>query len=259
MEKVIRTMHLKNKVVIVTGAGAGIGRASASAFAQAGAKVVVVDKVETEGKETVQMIKDNGGEAVFIKADVSRDIEVAAMVDKAVQIYGEIDCAHNNAGISGDIAPTAQCSEENWDRTIDINLKGIWLCMKYEIQSMLRHGGGVIVNTASAVGLVGSAIGRPAYVASKHGVVGLTKAAALEYAKENIRVNAVCPGIIRTKMVQTDIDRDHELEAVYMAKEPIGRIGTPEEVAEAAVWLCSDASSFITGHALAVDGGFVAI
>lgn len=259
MGKASTTGLLKDRTAIVTGGGSGIGRASAIAFARAGARVVVVDLLDSTGEETAQMIRDIGGEATFVEADVSKNAEVSAMVDKAVGIYGELDCAHNNAGISGEIAPTALSTEENWDRTIDTNLKGVWLCMKYEIQSMLRHGGGAIVNTASAVGLVGSAIGRPAYVASKHGVVGLTKAAALEYARENIRVNAVCPGIIRTEMVQADIDRNPELEARYMEREPVGRIGTPEEVAEAVVWLCSDASSFVTGHALAVDGGFVAL
>jgi len=259
MDEATKPALMQNKVVIVTGGGSGIGRASALAFAREGAKVVVVDLLDSNGEETARMIRDNGGEATFIKADISKDAEVSAMVNRTVELYGELNCAHNNAGITREIAATAICSEENWDRTIEVNLKGVWLCMKYEIRCMLGHGGGAIVNTASVLGLVGSAIGRPAYIASKHGVVGLTKAAALEYAKENIRVNAVCPGIIRTEMAQADIDRTPELLVKFMEKEPVGRMGTPEEVADAVVWLCSNASSFITGHALAVDGGFTAI
>ncbi len=249
--------RLENKVALVTGGGSGIGRASALAFAREGAKVVVDDVVVGGGEETIGMIKKAGGEAIFIKADVSKAAEVEAMVNRAVEAYGRLDCTFNNAGIEGAIATTAECSEEDWDRVIAINLKGVWLCMKYEIPQMLKQGGGVIVNTASVLGLVGMAE-LPAYVASKHGVAGLTKTAALEYAKSGIRVNAVCPGVIDTPMVQRGIAISPEFEAQVTTAEPVGRMGKPEEIAEAVVWLSSEAASFVTGHTMAVDGGMVA-
>jgi NAD(P)-dependent dehydrogenase (short-subunit alcohol dehydrogenase family) len=248
---------LKGKVALVTGGGSGIGRASALAFAREGAKVVVADVVVEGGEETVGMIKKAGGEALFVKADVSKAAEVEAMVNKAVETYGRLDCAYNNAGIEGAVAQTVECSEENWDRTLNINLKGVWLCLKYEIPQMLKQGGGAIVNTASVAGLVGFA-GLPAYVASKHGVAGLTKTAALEYAKSGIRVNAVCPGAIRTPMTERLFRAQPQMAESATAMEPVGRMGTPEEIAEAVAWLCSDAASFVTGHAMAVDGGMVA-
>jgi NAD(P)-dependent dehydrogenase (short-subunit alcohol dehydrogenase family) len=203
------------------------------------------------------MIKKAGGEAIFVKADVSKAAEVEAMVNKAVETYGRLDCTFNNAGVEGVFATTADCTEETWDRVITINLKGVWLCMKYEIAQMLKQGGGTIVNTASVAGLVGGAL-MPAYVASKHGVVGLTRTAALEYAKSGIRVNAVCPGAIRTPMMERGIALRPEFEGQALAAEPIGRMGRPEEIAEAVAWLCSEAASFVTGHAMAVDGGMVA-
>ena len=249
--------ELEGKVALVTGASAGIGRESALAFASAGARVVVSDVVVDGGEETVGRIQAAGGEGTFVRADVSQTAEVEALVGQAVETYGRLDCAHNNAGIEGDMAPTADCAEANWDRTIAINLKGVWLCMRYEIPQMLRQRGGVIVNTASVAGLVGFA-NLPAYVASKHGIAGLTKTAALEYAEQGIRVNAVCPGVIHTAMIDRIVGGDAEAEAQFAALEPVGRMGLPAEVAQVVVWLCSDAASFVTGVAMPVDGGFVA-
>ena len=204
------------------------------------------------------MIKSAGGEATFVLVNVTQAAEVEAMVAAAVSVYGRIDCAHNNAGIEGVFATTADYPEEEWDRVMAVNLKGVWLCMKYEIPQMVQQGGGAIVNTASLAGLVG-AKRMPAYVASKHGVAGLTKTAALEYAKSGIRVNAVCPGIIHTSMVdRMFLSRRPDLEDRLAAVEPMGRLGKPEEVAEAVVWLCSDAASFVTGHTMTVDGGIYA-
>jgi NAD(P)-dependent dehydrogenase (short-subunit alcohol dehydrogenase family) len=250
--------HLADKVVLVTGAGSGIGRATALTCVRERAKVMVADRVVDAGEETVAMIKQAGGEATFVKVDVTQMAEVDAMVAATVETYGRLDCAHNNAGIEGVAATTADYPEEEWDRVMAINLKGVWLCMKAEIPQMLAQGGGAIVNTASLAGLVG-ARRMPAYVASKHGVAGLTKTAALEYAKAGIRVNAVCPGIIRTSMVdRMYLQRRPDLETRLEALEPLGRLGKPEEVAEAVVWLCSDAASFVTGHTMTIDGGIYA-
>jgi len=245
------------KVALVTGAGSGIGRASALAFAREGAKVIVADIVVSGGEETVQMIKKAGGKATFVKTDVSKATEVEALINNAIETYGRLDYAHNNAGIEGELAPTADCTEENWDRIISVNLKGAWLCLKYEIPQMVKQGGGAIVNTASIAGLVGYQ-SLPAYTASKFGVNGLTKVAALEYAKANIRINSVCPGVINTAMVDRLLASHPELEPALLAGTPVGRMGKPEEIAEAAVWLCSDAASFLTGHNMAVDGGYTA-
>ena len=253
--------RLDKKIALITGGGSGIGRASALAFTREGAKVIVSD-VDIEGGEgTVQMIQAAGGTAIFVKADVSKAAEVEMLVKRGVEVYGRLDCALNNAGIQGEIKQTAECSEENWHRIIAINLTGVWLCMKHEIPYMLKQGGGAIVNTASNFGLVGS-IGMPAYAASKHGVLGLTKTAALEYAKSGIRVNAVCPGPTQTPLVDRILNEQPQLanqivEAIK-AREPLGRMGQPQEIAEAVVWLCSEAASFVTGAAMAVDGGFVA-
>lgn len=249
--------RVENKIALVTGGGSGIGRATALAFAREGAKVVVADILVEGGEETVNRIKSGGGEAVFVKANVTQAAEVETIVKQAVDIYGRLDCAFNNAGIAGAAARTADYTQAQWDRVIAINLTGVWLCMKYEIQQMTTQGGGAIVNTASVAGLVGFRHG-PAYVAAKHGVVGLTKTAALEYAKAGIRVNAVCPGVIRTPMFERGLQVDPRIAETMSAREPIGRLGKPEEIAEAVVWLCSEAASFVTGLPMAVDGGWVA-
>jgi NAD(P)-dependent dehydrogenase (short-subunit alcohol dehydrogenase family) len=246
------------KVALITGGGSGIGRASALTFAREGAKVVVADVAVEGGEETVQLIQQRGGEAIFVKADVSRAAEVEALVARAVQTYGRLDCAHNNAGIEGAAATTVDYAEDAWERVLAINLKGVWLCMKYEIPQILKQGGGAIVNTASTAGLVGYR-GGAAYVASKHGVVGLTKTAALEYAKAGVRVNAVCPGAIDTPMMGRLTGHRPQRAERMAAAEPVGRMGQPEEIAEAVVWLCSEAASFVTGHAMAVDGGLTAL
>ena len=250
---------LEDKIALVTGAGSGIGRASSLVLAREGAKVVVSD-INAEGAEaTLSTIKEMGGEGVFVHADVSKPEDVQALVASVIHTYGRLDCAYNNAGIEGYMEGRLhEYPEDIWDRLIGINLKGVWLCLKYEIPRMLEQGGGAIVNTASAAGLVGSRR-LAAYVASKHGVVGLTKAAALEYARDGIRVNAVCPGIIDTPMMDRLIaGRQDDYEATIPTRQPIGRLGTPEEIAESVAWLCSDAASLITGIALSVDGGFTA-
>jgi NAD(P)-dependent dehydrogenase (short-subunit alcohol dehydrogenase family) len=245
----------QNKVAIVTGGSFGIGRAAAIAFAARGAKVAIGDWAEDS--ETLKAIKSNGGEAIFVKCDVSKDVDVKNLVTKTLSQFGRLDFAFNNAGIEGSSAPTHECSEENWDKTIGVNLKGVWLCLKYEIMQMLKTGGGAIVNNASIAGLVGFT-NIPAYVASKHGVIGLTKNAALEYAKAKIRVNVVCPGVIKTPMIDRFTGKSKEVEKQFENMEPVGRLGQPEEVAEAVMWLCSDASSFVTGDAIPVDGGWTA-
>jgi len=245
------------KVALVTGASSGIGRATALAFAREGAKVVVADVTVEGGEETVAQVKNAGGEAIFVKTDVSKAVEVEALVAKAVATYGRLDCAHNNAGIAGKAKTIVDDTEDNWDRILAINLKGVWLCMKYEIAHMLKQGGGAIVNTVSGAGLIGVRRGG-AYVASKHGVVGLTKTAALEYAKAGIRVNCVCPGPIDTPMLQGIGGSNQVVIERMVAAQPGGRLGQPAEIAEAAVWLCSDAASFVTGLPMPVDGGYTA-
>jgi NAD(P)-dependent dehydrogenase (short-subunit alcohol dehydrogenase family) len=247
--------QFQGKVAIITGGSFGIGKATALLFAQRGAKVAVVDWIEDE--ETMKLIKTAGGEAIFIKCDVSQESEVRAMVAQTVSTFGRIDYAFNNAGIEGATAPTHEVTEENWEKVIGVNLKGVWLCMKYEIPHMLKQGKGSIVNCSSIAGVIGFPF-IPAYTASKHGVIGLTKTAALEYAQSGIRVNAVCPGVIQTPMIDRFIEKNKTTKEDMASQEPIGRFGTSEEIAEAAIWLCSDASSFTTGHALVADGGWVA-
>lgn len=247
--------RFNGKVALVTGAASGIGRATAIAFAKEGAKVVVADILEDQGKDTIQQIYDEGGEAIFIHCDVGSTSDIKGMVKATIDSFGRLDQAFNNAGIEGDQEPTVDCSEENWDKVLNVNLKSVWTCMKYEIPEMIKLGGGAIVNCSSIAGLVGFP-GVPAYTASKHGVVGLTKTAALENAKENIRINAVCPGIIDTPMIERYTHGDKGIEAQLVAGEPVGRIGTAEEIAAAVVWLCSEDSSFVTGHAMPVDGGW---
>jgi len=248
--------QLTGKTAIVTGASAGIGRAAAIALAEAGAQVVVADVDVERGGSVAGEIEDKGGRALFVRADVSNDDDVAAMVACAVDVFGGLDLAFNNAGIEGTSAITHECTRENWDRTLAVNLTGIWSCMRHEIPVLLARGGGSIVNTASVAGLVGFP-SIPAYTASKHAIVGLTKAAALEYAQLGIRINAVCPGVIDTEMVERFTGHSPEIEAGLLASEPVGRLGRPEEIADAVVWLCSDRASFVTGQAIAIDGGYV--
>jgi NAD(P)-dependent dehydrogenase (short-subunit alcohol dehydrogenase family) len=247
--------NFKNKVAIITGGSYGIGRATAIAFSRKGAKVVIADWVENQ--ETLNQIKSTGAEAIFIKCDVSKAEDVSMMVKKTMDRFGRLDHAFNNAGIEGLRGSTIDCTEENWDKTIAINLKGVWLCMKYQLPELLKQGKGSIVNCASIAGMIGYQ-DLPAYVASKHGIVGLTKTAALEFAKSDIRINAVCPGVIKTPMIDRLTGNKKEAEDQYASMEPIGRLGRPEEIANAVVWLCSDEASFITGHAMAVDGGWLA-
>ena len=247
---------LEGKAALVTGGGSGLGRASAIALARAGATVTVADVDEQGGKETATLVSEEaGGDADFVRADVTQADEVEAMVDKAVARWGHLDCALNNAGTTGVSAPTADYTLDDWNRAIALNLTGVFLCLKYELPSMLERGG-AIVNMASGAGLVGFP-GLPAYVASKHGVVGLTRAAALEYASQGVRVNAICPGSTRTPMLEGFMGGDEQVERMMTRAVPLGRLGRPEEIAEAVVWLCSDAASFVVGHSLAVDGGSV--
>ncbi|WP_089718718.1 SDR family oxidoreductase [Candidatus Entotheonella palauensis] len=251
------TAGLENKIALVTGGASGIGRATAQAFGRAGAKVVIADVQVEGGQETVSLIKEAGGEAMFVECDVSLAAKVEAMISRCVEVYGRLDCAFNNAGILGDMATTVDCTEENFDRIINGNLKSIWLCMKYEIPQMLAQGGGVIVNAGSNAGMRGVPE-LPAYSASKGGVVILTRTAALEYAKSGIRINAINPGLIFTPMVQKQTADNPDAVEAFIAESPNGRIGEPEEVAETVVWLCSDAASLVTGHLMAVDGGLLA-
>jgi NAD(P)-dependent dehydrogenase (short-subunit alcohol dehydrogenase family) len=253
----IMTTELQGKVALVTGGTSGIGRDTAVLFATAGAKVVVTGRREVEGRETIELVRAAGGDAFFVKADVSQASEVQAMVQKTVEKYGRLDVAFNNAGVEGNWKPITEQSEEDWDRVIDVNLKGVWLCLKYEIKQMLKQGaGGTIVNMASIGGLMGGA-GAATYNASKHGVIGLTKSAALENATSGIRVNAVCPAVIETPMGER-LFGDPEIQKRVLRLHPIGRFGTPMEVAEAVVWMSSERASFMTGQTLVLDGGFLA-
>lgn len=250
-------LEFSKKVVLVTGASSGIGKATALAFANSGADVVVADVQSDSGLQTVQQIENLGRRSIFVKCDVSKESDVVEMIKKAISVFGRLDCAFNNAGIEGEQAFTADCSLENWVRVIDINLRGVWLCMKYELKQMLKQGEGSIVNCSSIAGLIGFP-GIPAYVASKHGVIGLTKTAALEYAKTKIRINAVCPGVIATPMIERFVHGEAQIQKQLVEGEPVGRVGKPEEIANAVTWLCSDKASFVTGHPLVVDGGWVA-
>lgn len=251
------TQHLQGGVALVTGGGSGIGRAIALAFARQGTKVVVSDIASQACQETVALIRQAGGEAIAVTADVSQAQEVKALVASAVSAYGRLDYACNNAGIEGARVFTADYAEEEWERVLRINLKGVWLCMKYEIQQMLHQGRGAIVNTASIAGMVGRP-GSCAYGASKAGVIQLTRIAALEYAKNGIRVNAVCPGPVETPMLERLLQGQPHAVQDYLTSHPMGRLGQPHEIAQAVLWLCSDAASFVTGHALVIDGGWTA-
>src|SRR5881394_1914864 len=243
------------KVAFVTGAANGIGRAAALAFAREGANVVAADIAEQGNQETARLIEQQGGHALVVKCNVTQTDDVKAALDKTVAAFGRLDFAFNNAGIEPkNPAPTADYPEEEWTRIIDVDLRGVFLCMKHEIPLILKQGGGAIVNTSSGAGIIGIK-GSPAYTAAKHGVIGLTKAAALDYAGQNIRINAVCPGYIATPMMDRFTGGTPEGRAIVVSEEPIGRMGQPEEIANAVLWLCSDAASFVVGHALVVDGG----
>jgi NAD(P)-dependent dehydrogenase (short-subunit alcohol dehydrogenase family) len=251
------TPELEGKVALVTGGTSGIGRETAILFAKAGAKVVVAGRRAREGEETVEMVRAAGGDGLFVKTDVSKASEIETLVQRAVEKFGRLDVAFNNAGVEGVWVPITRQSEEDWDRTIEINLKGVWLCLKYEIRQMLKQGaGGAIVNMSSITGLVG-AVGAAAYSASKHGVIGLTKTAALENAKSGIRINAVCPAAVEAPMAERIFGAPKVHEYV-LSCHPIGRFGRPAEIAEAVVWMCSDRASFMTGQSLVLDGGFLA-
>jgi NAD(P)-dependent dehydrogenase (short-subunit alcohol dehydrogenase family) len=248
---------LEGKVALVTGGSSGIGRASALAFAKEGAAVIVAARRTTLGEETARIISENGGDSLFVKTDVSNSAEVRSLVNTIAERYGRLDFAFNNAGISAPtLSPTADMSEEEWDSVIATNLKGIWLCMKYEIPLMLKQSGGSIVNMSSILGVVGTSLGVSAYVASKHAIIGLTKAAALEYAPHGLRINAVCPGFVETSLIEVATNEPGGREQL-VSLHPVGRIGRPEEVAQPVVWLCSEAASFITGHSMVIDGGYI--
>jgi NAD(P)-dependent dehydrogenase (short-subunit alcohol dehydrogenase family) len=247
-------MILQDKVALVTGGTLGIGRATAIAYAQQQAKVMVVGRRIDEGEKTVRLIQDAGGEAIFVQTDVTKEADVQAMVDKAVDVFGRLDIASNNAGTIGENPSLIEQTEAEYDRTINVNVKGIWLSMKYEIDQMLKQGSGAIVNMASATGVVAYP-SAPLYTASKHAVVGLTKAAALQYAKAGVRINVVAPGSIQTEMFEAATD---EAKAYITGLHPIGRVGTPLEVANAVLFLSSEMASFTTGATLMVDGGSVA-
>jgi NAD(P)-dependent dehydrogenase (short-subunit alcohol dehydrogenase family) len=247
------------KVVLVTGAASGIGRAMALAFGRAGASVVVADTSVDGGHMTAALIVEAGGKALFVKTNVTNANDVEALVEKAVNHYGRIDCAVNGAGVEEEYLPLAESDDDQFDRIMGVNVKGVWLCMKSQLRQMLKQeGGGVIVNVADAGGLV-AAPNRSIYAASKHAVVGLTKTAAVEYAKEGIRINSLCPGAVKTPMLVRMLEREPGREKKLKSAHPMGRVADPAEIASAALWLCSEQASFVTGHQLAVDGGLTAI
>ena len=248
---------MKGKIALVTEAATGIGRATAIEFARNGAAVVVSDVNTAEGLKTANLIENEGGEATFVECDVSASADVEALISQVLKKHGRLDAAHNNAGVEGARVPLIDLTEEQWDAVMAVNLKGVWMCMKHEIPQMLEQGGGAIVNTSSVAGLMGMK-GSTAYATAKHGVIGLTKTAALEYADRGVRVNAICPGAVRTPMTERLMGNDPEREAMYMSIQPIGRFGTTAEIANLVVWLCSDAASLITGTAIPIDGGVMA-
>jgi NAD(P)-dependent dehydrogenase (short-subunit alcohol dehydrogenase family) len=251
------SQKLLGKIALVTGGGGGIGRATSLAYAREGAKVAVVDINGAAAREVAEAIKAVQGDAIAVETDVSRSDQVAAMVEQVVAHFGRLDIAFNNAGIDIEHEPLAKTSEEMFDKLMSINVKGVWLCMKFEIEQMLKQGGGAIVNTSSIGGLIG-APRQPIYGATKHAVLGMTKAAAVEYGRKGIRINAVCPGIIRTEMTERAIAREPRRQAYIEQAHPIGRMGEAEDIARSVVFLSSDDAAFIIGHSLAVDGGFTA-
>jgi NAD(P)-dependent dehydrogenase (short-subunit alcohol dehydrogenase family) len=248
-------LSLENTVALITGAGSGMGLVTAKAFAEGGASVVLADSNEGSVHAAVEDLVAAGHQALAIRCDVVDERQVAAMVEQTVSTFGRLDAAFNNAGVQSPLAETADASGEEFDRVNGINLRGVWNCMKYELLQMRRQGSGAIVNNSSIGGLVGIA-GRGAYHASKHGVLGLTKSAALEYAARGIRINAICPGTIETPMVTDMLAREPDAMNAIMKDQPIGRLGRPEEIAAAVIWLCSPGASFVIGHALVVDGGY---
>jgi len=248
---------LRGKVALITGGTTGIGRDTAVLFAKHGVKIAITGRREPEGNETIQLVRAAGGEGMFLKGDVSKSADAQAMVQKTVEKFGRLDIAFNNAGIEGNWKPIPDWTEDEFDKLIDINVKGVWLSLKYEIPQMLKQGGeGAIVNMSSVAGLMGAA-GASVYVASKHAVIGLTRTAALECAKSGIRVNAVCPAVIETAMAERAF-ADPEVSKWVLAQHPIGRFGKPIEVAEAVLWMCSEKASFMTGHYIVLDGGMLA-
>jgi NAD(P)-dependent dehydrogenase (short-subunit alcohol dehydrogenase family) len=246
--------NFAGKVAFVTGAGTGIGRATSLAFAREGASVAVVGDIDADNQETVRQVEQQGGRAVAVLCDVTRADEVQAALAKTIEAFGRLDYAFNNAGVEQKPAPAAELDEAEWDRILNTDLRGVFLCLKYEIPLILQQGGGAIVNTSSGAGVIGIK-NNLAYTAAKHGVIGLTRSAALDYAPQNLRINAVCPGYIDTPMMERFTGGTQEGRDKVVAEEPIGRVGQPEEVADAVIWLCSEASSFMVGHALVLDGG----
>ena len=246
--------NFTGKVAFVTGAGSGIGRAAALAFARSGARVVVADIAQQNSQETVRIIEESGGCAISLRCDVTSAEDVQAALSQTIETFGQLDIAFNNAGIEQRNAAVAEFEEDEWNQILNVNLRGIFLCMKYEIPLLLKQGGGAIVNTSSGAGVIGIK-GGAAYAAAKHGVIGLTKSAALDYAAQNIRINALAPGYIATPMMDRFTGGTAEGREKVVSEEPIGRMGNPEEIADAALWLCSDAASFIVGHTLVIDGG----
>lgn len=250
--------NFENKVVLITGAGNGIGRATALAFAQQGAKVVVADMSRSAGEETTALITQAGGTATFILCDVTKEQDVQSMVDGTIEAYGKLDIAFNNAGIEIESSKLADGTEETYDKIMDVNVKGVWRCMKYQIPALLKQSSSAIVNTASIAGL-GAAPKMSVYSASKHAVIGMTKSAAVEYGKKGLRVNAICPAVIDTEMFRRATENDPQKAQFVKSIHPVGRIGQPEEVAAAVLYLCSDLAGFTTGVALPIDGGATAI